>query len=141
MSMSADQLKIFKEDQGVYFLFLDKKVIYIGQSKDVYDRLIYHRIHSEFDFDFAFCVQGTWSDDDISFVLFMEMVFICYYQPKYNKIKFPSFTYWFLSLPNHNGIDTDTLYSRMKPYNDMVEYTDRWLVQKGKLKPKSNEKD
>lgn len=32
-----------KEKSGIYYLYYDNEIIYIGQSKDIYDRLCHHR--------------------------------------------------------------------------------------------------
>jgi hypothetical protein len=68
---------------GIYFLCLDGRVVYVGQSIDVYGRVLYHR--TDKDFDSAFFIAST--KENLNDV---ERFFIKYLMPELNKHMNPS---------------------------------------------------
>ena len=68
-----------KHNKGLYFLYSNNKVVYIGKSTlNITRRLIAHSEDKTFDRVEVFCMEN---DSDISI---MEIYFISKYKPKYN---------------------------------------------------------
>lgn len=80
--MTLQELQKIKREQGIYALIKDCEIVYIGQSKNVYTRVLEH------------IVDGKKEFDEISFLctsetLLLEIVeifAIAQVKPKYNKL-------------------------------------------------------
>lgn len=95
--MDLKQLQRFRNHRGIYCLYNDDEVVYIGSSENLYVRVLEHIAEKtkEFNKVKAFNGQNHTKEDN----LITEMGLICKFQPKLNKIKFDSFFNWFYSIP------------------------------------------
>lgn len=73
-------IKPLKRIRGVYFLFLNEQIVYIGQSNNVHQRIQDHISQKEKDFNKVF-YQPVPPDVDI---LAVEKQYILHFRPKYN---------------------------------------------------------
>ena len=138
-TMTEFQMKLFKDTQGVYVLISNGIPVYVGCSDDIYVRIHHHRYESDKVFDKAFHVRDSWVEGNMLHTLSMEMAFICYYQCEYNKIKFDSFTYWYLSLPSNNGTNTSILFDEIEKYKARVLNANNLMSSKNLIEGLSNE--
>ena len=100
----VDRLQPFRGKSGIYFLVKNDDVVYIGESSNLYVRILEHRsglleepIVKDFDH-----VRPVIIDDN-AIRPFVEMFLICELQPTLNIIKFDNFTHWYNSIPDFMG--------------------------------------
>jgi hypothetical protein len=78
--LTADRKRKVKRMKGVYFLFRQDELVYIGQSRDIVTRLILHKQKRQIVFD-SFAVIET----DPHSLESVEALYINQYRPKFNK--------------------------------------------------------
>lgn len=78
----SEMQHIFK-DSGIYSLLKDNEIVYIGRSRNVYQRVLEHIVEGKKDFDKAFATgRGSEMYMDI-----IEVLLIAELHPKYNVLK------------------------------------------------------
>ena len=102
--MELEKLQRYRNKEGVYTLFNNEEIVYIGYSRNVYVRILEHIVDSKKIFNRIMSFSSSHlSEED---ALIMEMLLICKYSPEYNIVKFSSFKMWFNSLPSvHKKLD------------------------------------
>jgi hypothetical protein len=95
--MDLKQLQRFRNHRGIYCLYNDNEIVYIGSSENLYVRVLEHVAEKAKDFNRVKAFNGK--DHSKENNLMAEMGLICEFQPKLNKIKFESFFNWFHSIP------------------------------------------
>lgn len=88
------ELQYLKREIGIYCLKDNGRIVYIGQSKNVYCRCLEHIIEGVKTFD---SMRAMYLDDSVE-VQIMEAIIIGLYTPKYNKLIVDPYTYY-SSLP------------------------------------------
>lgn len=75
-------LQHIKRESGIYALKKDNQIVYVGQSINVYTRILEHIVEKSKDFDEINAIYN----DNILNVQTMEVVIIGILKPKYNKL-------------------------------------------------------
>ena len=73
-----DRLMVVESVIGIYFLIKDKKIVYVGQSTNIFARVGAHKMDKDFDKAVYFECPSTELDD-------LEYELINILQPQYNK--------------------------------------------------------
>lgn len=68
-------------DRGIYFLIKDNKIVYVGQSVNIFKRIKNHKRTKDFDY-YNYILLPEVSDNRLNDV---EMKYIAAFSPKYNK--------------------------------------------------------
>lgn len=119
MSIDIKKIKNARGMAGIYFLFENENLVYIGQSSDVYVRLLEHLAENEKKFtSFELCGVNKNQQDEFLFQLF-ELCSISVYKPKYNKLVVKDLWEWYNILPQKFK-DNITLYG-FNGYEDLKE--------------------
>jgi len=96
---NLEALNRFRGQKGIYFLIDEnKEPAYIGYSSNIYIRLLEHAVENKKKFKTIKSYDFTGVSDKE--ILIIEMYLICHFKPKYNKVVFDNFNYWFWSLPD-----------------------------------------
>lgn len=96
MSIKLEDLQCLRKKQGVYFLYdKNKELVYIGESGNVYVRLLEHIIQDEKEISYFKCV----SLKNQTFMQVLEVKFINRFTPKYNKLVVNDINKWFNTIP------------------------------------------
>jgi len=99
----SDYYQDTRHTPGIYALKKDEEIVYIGSSRDIYTRLLEHKVDEEKDFDSASSIETIGKNEGAdSFRKMIEMGIICQLKPKYNKIFFDNYKLWLFSLPCEN---------------------------------------
>lgn len=99
--VNLKDLQKTREKQGIYFLYnQDKELIYIGQSRNIYIRLLEHIAENKKQFEYFKAIKI----DDSDFMELMEIYLIQLYKETHNllnrlTIKF-DFENFFLNVPS-----------------------------------------
>lgn len=80
--MKTSSLQHIKRESGIYALKKHKEIVYVGQSNNVYTRILEHIVDKNKDFDEISVAYN----EDILKVQTMEVVVIGILKPKYNKL-------------------------------------------------------
>lgn len=81
---------------GVYFLYnKDNELVYIGQSKNIYTRILEHKFENKKKFESFIHIKF---DDTFTREIY-EITFISIAKPKYNKLVVDDINKWALNLP------------------------------------------
>ena len=75
-------LQHIKRESGIYVLKKDNQIVYVGQSINVYTRILEHIVEKSKDFDEINAIYN----DNILNVQTMEVIIIGILKPKYNKL-------------------------------------------------------
>jgi len=86
-----NKLMVVESVTGIYFLIKDEKIVYVGQSTNIFSRVGTHKIDKDFDKAVYFECPSTELDD-------LEYELINILQPKYNKTGNPKKYYSYLGL-------------------------------------------
>lgn len=95
---------------GVYFLYSEEKLVYVGQSNNIYSRIADHSTDGEMRFD-------TWNYEEINDPterISRERSAIMLYKPPLNHF-FPGKTYWAPLRKKLNGIPVWTITQKAWP--------------------------
>ena len=135
-----------REKQGIYFLYnQDKELIYIGQSRNIYIRLLEHIAENKKQFDSFKAIKI----DDSDFMELMEIYLIQLYKETHNllnrlTIKF-DFENFFLNVPSsirlkYNIQDFKILFQEIEPLIFNCDYfNDFFKTRKQKFNETINE--
>ena len=74
-------LQKVKRDSGIYALFNKDELVYIGQSSNLYLRVLEHIVEGKKDFDGIKCAYNN----KLLYILVMETILISKLKPKLNK--------------------------------------------------------
>jgi len=85
--------------EGLYFLYKDGKIVYIGVSKNVYVRILEHSFEDKKDFD---SLKVLTHNQDAGFIVLeiMEVFLINRLTPKYNKLVVKDIFTYYHTLPS-----------------------------------------
>ena len=108
------ELQYLKRKIGIYCLKDNGRIVYIGQSKNVYCRCLEHIIEGAKTFD---SIRAIYLDDSVE-VQIMESLIIGTYTPKYNKLIVDPYTYY-SSLPYE--IKSDLSKKSYKECKELVQ--------------------
>lgn len=104
MSINLEELQCLRKKQGVYFLYdEDKQLVYIGESGNMYQRILEHIVESKKIFSHFKAIE---IDNKTSSQL-MEIKLICELKPKYNNLVIPNYDCFFYALPTIAKNDYD----------------------------------
>lgn len=93
--MKLENLQCLRKKLGVYFLYENKELVYIGYSGNMYVRILEHLVEGEKTFThFKACECSN-----ATFAEVLEVKLISLYTPKYNKLIVESFNTYFSTLP------------------------------------------
>jgi len=84
---------------GIYLLYKNNALVYIGISKNVYVRILEHSFEDKKDFD-SIEVINTKEDANYTITEIMEIFLINHYRPQYNKLVVDDMFTFFNSLPS-----------------------------------------
>jgi len=88
-----DKLMVVESVTGIYFLVKDEKIVYVGQSTNIFARVGTHKMDKDFDKAVYFECPSTELDD-------LEYELITVLQPKYNKTGNPQRRFPYLGVIN-----------------------------------------
>ena len=81
--VKLEEIQHLFRNSGIYSLLKDNEIVYIGRSRNVYQRVLEHIVEGKKDFDKAFAAgRGGEIYMDI-----MEVLLIAELHPKYNLLK------------------------------------------------------
>lgn len=144
--VNLKDLQKTREKQGIYFLYnQDKELIYIGQSRNIYIRLLEHIAENKKQFFYFKAIKI----DDSDFMELMEIYLIQLYKETHNllnrlTIKF-DFENFFLNVPSsirlkYNIQDFKILFQEIEPLIFNCDYfNDFFKTRKQKFNETINE--
>jgi len=109
--MNLEDIQRFRNKQGIYCLYMDNEVVYIGYSVNIYTRILEHIAEDKKEFTRLKAFDGSKFNTQEN--LLVEMGLICELKPLYNKIRFESFFMWFHSLPNREEYDYESTLKKI----------------------------
>jgi len=106
--INLNRLQKIKNKKGIYLLYKNEELVYIGISSDIYSRVLEHIAENKKDFD---SVKNICSQDNLDNEFF-EVYYIDKMKPEYNKLNAGNFFNFFYSIP----------YSLKKSCRDYDQY-------------------
>lgn len=126
MSINLEELQCLRKKQGVYFLYNEsKQLVYIGESGNMYVRLLEHIVESKKIFSYFKAVE---IDNKTSCQL-MEIKLISELQPSYNQLIIKDYESYYHSLPTIAKDDNkyelfDLMFIEMENKTSQFDYCD-----------------
>lgn len=97
--MDLDYLQKLKRQNGLYFLYNNDELVYIGQSKSVYTRVLEHIVDNKKTFNDVTALYH----EDVTNSEIMEIALIYLKKPKYNKLVIQDIGKFLFLLPSCVG--------------------------------------
>lgn len=119
MKITLDDLQRLRNEKGVYFLYNNKKLVYIGYSDNIYLRILEHKLEAKKEFE-----ELLWTKyEDREVAILSEAYLIHKLKPKYNKLIVENFNKWFLtiSLLLSKKIELSFIEKQNNDYNDLLD--------------------
>ena len=126
---TLEDIQGLRKKTGIYFLIKNDVVVYVGQSIDIYTRVLEHKFENKKEFD---NVKALVIEDNTKREIY-EMSFISILKPKCNILSF-ELKDWYNSLPSicktdsyeniHNRTITNALRMDNVPNNDYIVFED-----------------
>lgn len=125
----VNKKNINNELVGIYFLFKNEKIVYIGQSKKIFNRIISHCYSKDFDsFTYIECKENELNE--------LEFEFIAKHKPELNSFdglkssKYKTFNFLKMNMDKEEFFLLKKFIKKNKIYPQIFNYYDITIFQK-----------